>query len=104
MITEYIKTHAISLLSNSEEDRQIYANDSRLMDFAMGVKAERHELLRWRNSLKETPKDKQVVLVKLAKDCYDVCMYNIYFGVFIGIEGRYEQGNAYDWRPIIEEE
>lgn len=104
MITQYLKTHAISLLSNSEEDSQIYANESRLMDFAMGVKAERHELLRWHNSLKEIPVHGQIVLVKLAEDCYDVCMYNIYLGVFVGIEDRYDQRNGHDWRPIIEEE
>jgi hypothetical protein len=104
MITQYLKNHAISLLSDSKEDCKIYANESRLIDFAMGVKAERQELLRWRDSLKEIPEHRQIVLVKLAKDCFDVCMYDIYLEMFIGIEDRYKQDNAYDWRPIIEEE
>lgn len=104
MITQDIKNHAISLLSDSKEDCKIYANESRLIDFAMGVKAERQELLRWRNSLKEIPEDKQIVLVKLAGDCFDVCMYDRHLWVFIGIEDRYKPSNAYDWRPIIDEE
>lgn len=63
-----------------------------------------NELLRWRNSLKELPEHRQIVLVKLAEDCFDVCMYDIYLGMFIGIEDRYKSSNTYDWRPIIDEE
>ena len=41
---------AIKLLSDSEEDCQIYANESRLKDFTRGVELAQQELLRWRRS------------------------------------------------------
>jgi hypothetical protein len=101
MMSEILKSHAISLLSDNEEDCKIYANESRLLDFIRGVHAERHELLRWRNSLTETPEDGQIVLIKLAENNYDVCMYDIFFRIFITKDGRYRACNAYDWRPIF---
>ena len=53
---------AINLLSESEDDCQIYANESRLKDFARGVELARQDLLRcngidWEQRRYEIAKD-----------------------------------------------
>lgn len=98
---ELMVVHRDSPIGEEHEHFYSVSSVNRLIERLVG---RINELLRWRNSLKEIPVHEQIVLVKLAEDCFDVCMYNTYLGVFVGIEGRYDQWNAYDWRPIINEE
>ena len=58
---------SIELLSESEDDCQIYANESRLKDFTRGVELARQELLRWRSPHSEPPPHWKPVLIKLQK-------------------------------------
>ena len=95
---------AIELLSDSKEDCQIYANESRLKDFTRGVELARQELLRWRSPEDELPNNKDLVLIKpktLVGTVVDVATY---------LNGRFwTDGHCHDksnirfWRPIEEE-
>ena len=69
---------AIKLLSESEDDCQIYANESRLKDFARGAELARQDLLRWISPEDELPNNKDLVLIKpktLVGIVVDVAIY-----------------------------
>lgn len=92
---------AVNLLSDSEEDSQIYANESRLNDFIRGVELAQRELLRWRNPEVEMPNDKDLVLIKpktLVGTVVDVATY--LNGKFWTIEHCHDKSNIRFWRPI----
>ena len=95
---------AIELLSESEDDCQIYANESRLKDFTRGVELARQDLLRWRSPHSEEPPHSRNVLVKLQipsqiyigrYDCRVKCF--VVNNLFVTL------GNVLGWRPIEEE-
>ena len=95
---------AIKLLSDSKEDCQIYANESRLKDFTRGVESARQELLRWRSPHSETPPHWELVLVKLQipNQVY-IGRYNASVKMFVISELVVTLGNVLGWRPIEEE-
>ena len=95
---------AIKLLSDSEEDSQIYANESRLQDFTRGVELARQDLLRWRSPKDELPNNKDLVLIKpktLVGFVVDVATY--LNGRFWTNEHCYDKSNIRFWRPIWDE-
>lgn len=64
-----------------------------------GVKAERAELLRWRDPEEELPVNSKMVLVKLSNDCYGVAEYS---GRSWCFNGEAPEGKVIGWRPIGE--
>ena len=94
---------SIELLSESEDDCQIYANESRLKDFTRGVELARQELLRWRSPEDELPNNKDLVLIKpktLVGFVVDVATY--LNGRFWTNEHCHKIDNIKGWRPIEE--
>lgn len=95
---------AIKLLSASEDDCQIYANESRLKDFTRGVELARQELLRWRSPHSEPPPHWKPVLIKLQKpNQIYIGRYNERVMMFVVSELYVTLGNVLGWRPIEEE-
>ena len=98
---EDVKDIAIKLLTDSEDDCQIYANESRLIDFTRGVELARQELLRWRSTQEELPNNNDTVLIKpnvLVGIVVDVALYHK--GYFITSTHNHTIDNIGYWRPI----
>lgn len=92
---------AIKLLSASEDDCQIYVNESRLKDFTRGVELARQDLLRWRSPLEELPNNKDIVLIKpktLVGIVFDVATY--LNGKFWTNQHCHDISHIGLWRPI----
>ena len=98
---------AIKLLSESEDDCQIYANESRLKDFIRGVELARQDLLRWRSPEIELPNNGKMVLIKPIKPHAligtPIKMATYLNGHFWTDNEYYTEDRILGWRPIEEE-
>ena len=97
---------SIELLSESEDDCQIYANESRLKDFTRGVELARQELLRWRSLLEELPNNGKMVLIKPIRPHAligtPIKMATYLNGRFWTDNEYYTEDRILGWRPIEE--
>lgn len=71
--------------------------------YEAGATEERSLMTKWHDSREEWPEHNQIVLVKLGRECYDVCVWSLNTGEFTGIEDRYDGSYGILWRAINEE-
>ncbi|MBR3792781.1 MAG: hypothetical protein IKK27_02430 [Alistipes sp.] len=82
---------------------EIYANESRLMDFAKGMEAEYKHLTTWHDIVDEHPKESDLYLLRDAKLNISLGEYDVDTDQWVfEKEGRYGIKYPVMWRRICE--